>query len=147
MRRTFRFLSYVLVLLFVLVGFFPDWINYKYWMISIKIHRNCFIYYYTTAPIIRTGWKNSLHLQIYVLVDLKDMDRNIYMTSTYNMNLRVRNSWIALFKLHALLSEELLLNHFKTINTKIATGLQEVRISASRHPHRFDFQFSSENNS
>ena len=41
----------------------------------------CFFYYYTTLPIIRTGWKISLHLQIYVLVDLKNLGRKIY---TYN---------------------------------------------------------------
>ncbi len=87
--RTLRFLLYVLVLLYVLFDFFPDWINYKYWTISIKIHRTGFFYYYTTLPIIRTGWKISLHLQIYVLVDLKNMGWNIYKTSTYNRNLRV----------------------------------------------------------
>ena len=32
-----------------------------------------FFYYYTTLPIIRTVWKISLHLQIYILVDLKNM--------------------------------------------------------------------------
>ena len=61
----------------------------RYWTISIKIHRTVFFYYYTTLPIICTGWKISLHLQIYVLVDLKNMGRNIYKTSTYNGNLRV----------------------------------------------------------
>ena len=86
---TLRFLLYLLVLLHVLFEFFPDWINYKYWMISIKIHRTVFFYYYTTLPIIRTGSKISLHLQIYVLVDLKNMCWNIYKTSTYNRNLRV----------------------------------------------------------
>ena len=58
----------------------------------MKIHRTGFFYYYTTLPIIRTGWKISLHLQIYVLVDLKNMGRNIYKTSTYNRNLRVSRS-------------------------------------------------------
>ena len=37
-----RFLLYVLVLLYVLFDFFADWINYKYWTISIKIHRTVF---------------------------------------------------------------------------------------------------------
>ena len=47
------------------------------------------VYYCTTLPIIHTGWKISLHLQIYVLVDLENMGRNIYKTSTYNRNQRV----------------------------------------------------------
>ena len=52
-----------------------------YWMISIKIHRSVFFTaMYTTLPIIRTGWKISLHLQIYLLVDLKNIGRNIYKT-------------------------------------------------------------------
>ena len=34
-------------------------------------------------------WDWSLHLQMYVLVDLKNMGRNIYKTSTYNKSLRV----------------------------------------------------------
>ena len=45
--------------------------------------------YYTTLPIIRTDWNVSLHLQKYILVDPKSMDRNIYKTRTYNRNLRV----------------------------------------------------------
>ena len=84
MQPTLRFLLYVLVLLYVLFDFFPDWINYKYWTISKNIHRTGFFYYYTTLPIIRTGWKISLYLQIYLLVDLKNMGWNIYKTSTYN---------------------------------------------------------------
>ena len=71
------------------VWFFPDWINYKYWTISIKIHLTSFVYYYTILPIIPTGWKISLHLQIYVQVNLKNMNGNFYKTSSYNRNLRV----------------------------------------------------------
>ena len=50
------------------------------------------LYYYsnfTTLPIMRIGWKISLHLQIFLLVDLTNMGRNIYKTSKYNRNLRV----------------------------------------------------------
>ena len=83
---------YVLFLLYVLVDFFPDWINYKYWTISIKIHHTGFFYYYTTLPIIHTDWKISLHTPDHILVDLKNMDRNIYKTSTYNMNVRVSST-------------------------------------------------------
>ena len=39
---TLRFLLYVLVLLYVLFNFFADWINYKYWTISKKIHHTVF---------------------------------------------------------------------------------------------------------
>ena len=72
---TLRFLFYVLVLL--LFDFFPDWIIYKYWTISIKIHHTGYFYYYTTFPIIHTGWKIYLHLQIYVLVDLINLGWNM----------------------------------------------------------------------
>ena len=58
-------------------------------MISIKIHRAFFTTSYATLPVIRTGWKISHHLQIYILFDLKNMGRKIYKTSTYNRNLRV----------------------------------------------------------
>ena len=40
--HTLRFLLYILVLLYVLVNFFPDWINYKYWTIPIKNPSYCF---------------------------------------------------------------------------------------------------------
>ena len=75
-KHTLRSLLYVLVLLYVL-----DNLN--------KNPSYCFFYYYTTLPIIRTGRKISLHLQMYVLVDLKNMSWNVYKTSTYNRNLRV----------------------------------------------------------
>ena len=79
----------VLVLLYVLV-------DYKYWTISIKIHRTGYFYYYTTLPIVSTGKKISLHLQIYIMLDLKNMSGNIHKTSTYNRNLRVQIliSWL-----------------------------------------------------
>jgi hypothetical protein len=40
---------------------------------TIPGHCTGFFYYYNTLPIISTGWKISLHLQLYVLVDLKNM--------------------------------------------------------------------------
>ena len=71
------------------------WSYYTYWMISIKIHHTVFFYYYTTLSIIRTGWKISLHLQIYVSTGWsKKMGWNIYKTSTYNRNLRVATGHI-----------------------------------------------------
>ena len=70
-------------------GWFFSWLN-QLWVLD-DLNKNplyWFFYYYTTLPIIRTVWKISLHLQIYVLVDLKNMGRKIYKTSTYNRNLR-----------------------------------------------------------
>ena len=56
--------------------------NPSYCFFTTILHR-------PATPIIRTGLNISLHLQIYILVDLKDMSRNIYKTSMYNRNLRV----------------------------------------------------------
>ena len=55
--------------------------NQSYW----------FFYYYTNLPIICTGWKIFLHLQIYVLVDLKIwVETFIRPVRIHNRNLRVR---------------------------------------------------------
>ena len=63
--------------------------NPSYCFFTTILHR-------PATPIIRTGLNISLHLQIYILVDLKDMSRNIYKTSMYNRNLRVSTCWRAL---------------------------------------------------
>ena len=88
---TLRFLLYVLVVFFLIES-----IIIMYWTVSKK-SIVLFFYYYTTLPIIPTGMKFSLHLQIFVLVDLKSMNENIYKTSTYNKNLRVTGYSYQLF--------------------------------------------------
>ena len=73
---TLRFLFYVLVLLYagyVLFDFFLDGTNHTNWMISIKIQRHVFI---TTIIFFLL----YLHLQIYVLVEVKNMDWNLVET-------------------------------------------------------------------
>ena len=81
--RTLRFL------LHVLVDFFPDWINYKYWTISIKIHRTVFLLLYYSSYYMYWLENFPPFTNIYVLVHLKNMGWNIYKTSTYNRNLSV----------------------------------------------------------
>ena len=75
---------------YILLGsYYTYWSYFTYWLIFFLIesiillddlNKNpsyWFSYYYTTLPIICTGWKISLHLQKYILVDLKNIGRRV----------------------------------------------------------------------
>ena len=67
--HTLMFQLYILVLLYVVFDFFPDLINYKYWMISVKILHTVF---FTTILLfllyLRVGKFPSIYKYTYWLI-------------------------------------------------------------------------------
>ena len=60
-----------LTLGFLLHGLFDFFFLIESIIVLDNLNINPLCSFLTTIPIIRTGWKISLHLQVYVLVDLK----------------------------------------------------------------------------